>query len=74
MTFKPRLPPDWNAVDFRLKWHGNTVSVSADHASATFVLTGPAGCRETIIINGRQITLQANTKVTVDLLRGPTRT
>jgi kojibiose phosphorylase len=30
MTFKPWLPPDWNAVDFRLKWHGNTVSVSAD--------------------------------------------
>ena len=55
MTFKPWLPPDWNAVDFRLKWHGNTMSVSADHTSATFVLTGPAGCRETIIINGRQI-------------------
>jgi trehalose/maltose hydrolase-like predicted phosphorylase len=61
-------------VDFRLKWHGNTVSVSADHTSATFVLTGPEGCRETIIINGHQITLQANTNVTVDLLRGPTRT
>jgi trehalose/maltose hydrolase-like predicted phosphorylase len=74
MTFKPWLPADWNAVDFRLRWHGNTVSVSADHASATFVLTGPAGCRETIIINGRQITLQANTNVTADLLRGPTRT
>jgi kojibiose phosphorylase len=71
MTFKPWLPPDWNAVDFRLKWHGNTVSVSADHTSATFVLTGPAGCRETIIINGRQITLQANTNVTVNLLRSP---
>jgi hypothetical protein len=36
------------------------------------VLTGTAGCRETIIINGRQITLQANTNdVTVDLLRSP---
>jgi hypothetical protein len=34
------------------------------------VLTGPEGCRETIIINGRQITLQAGTKVTVDLLPG----
>jgi trehalose/maltose hydrolase-like predicted phosphorylase len=70
MTFKPWLPPDWNAVAFRLKWHGNTVSVSADHTSATFVLTGPAGCRETIIINGHQTTLQADTKLTVDLLRG----
>jgi kojibiose phosphorylase len=71
MTFKPWLPPDWNAVNFRLKWHSNTVSISADHTSATFVLTGPKGSRETITVNGRQITLQANTDVTVDLLRGP---
>jgi hypothetical protein len=28
---------------------------------------GPEGCGETIIINGREITLQANAKVTVDL-------
>jgi kojibiose phosphorylase len=69
MTFKPWLPPDWNAVRFRLKWHGNTVSVSADHASATFVLSGPEGSRETIIVNGHEITLQASTKATVDLLR-----
>jgi kojibiose phosphorylase len=69
MTFKPWLPPDWNAVEFRLKWHGNTVSVSADHTSATFVLSGPEGTAETIIINGREITLQANTKATVELLR-----
>jgi kojibiose phosphorylase len=69
MTFKPWLPPDWNAVEFRLKWHGNTVSVSADHTSATFVLSGPEGAAETIIVNGREITLQANTKATVELLR-----
>ncbi|MBV9208827.1 MAG: glycoside hydrolase family 65 protein [Actinobacteria bacterium] len=69
MTFKPWLPPDWNEVAFRLKWHGNTVSVSADHASATFVLTGPEGCRETIIVDGREMTLQANTKAAVDLPR-----
>ena len=69
MTFKPWLSPDWNAVDFRLKWHGNTVSVSASHTSATFVLSGPESCREMIIVNGHEITLQANSKVTVDLLR-----
>jgi kojibiose phosphorylase len=67
MTFKPWLPPDWDAVDFRLKWHGNTVSVSADHASATFMLSGPEGAAETITVNGREITLQANTKATVGL-------
>jgi len=69
MTFKPWLPPDRNALDFRLKWHGNTVSVSANHASATFVLSGPEGRGEMIIINGHEIPLQANSKVTVDLLR-----
>jgi kojibiose phosphorylase len=68
MTFKPWLPPDWNAVDFRLRWHGNTVSVRVNHTSATFVLTGPEDCRETIIVNGHEITLQANAKVTVDLV------
>jgi kojibiose phosphorylase len=69
MTFKPWLPPDWNALDFRLKWHGNTVSVSANHTSATFVLSGPEGCREMIIVYGHEITLHANSKVTVGLLR-----
>ena len=49
--------------------HGNTVSVSASHTSATFVLSGPGGCREVIIINGQEITLQANTEVTVDRLQ-----
>jgi kojibiose phosphorylase len=71
MTFKPWLPPDWNAVDFRLKWHGNTVSVSADHSSATFVLSGPEGHRETITVNGHETTLQANMEVTVDLRARP---
>ena len=67
MTFKPWLPPDWNAVDFRLKWHGHAMSVSADHTSATFTLSGPEGCRETITVNGDEITIQADTTVTVDL-------
>ena len=71
MTFKPWLPPDWTAVNFRLKWHGNTVSVSADHTCATFTLIGPDGCRETIIVNGHQITLHANTTTEVGLLAAP---
>lgn len=69
MTFKPWLPPGWNAVDFRLKWHGNTVSVSANRTSATFTLSGPEGCREMIIVNDHEITLLANWKVTVDFTR-----
>jgi kojibiose phosphorylase len=67
MTFKPWLPPDWTAVRFQLKWRGNTVSVSIGHKSATFVLSGPEGTRELIMVNGRETALQANAEVTVDL-------
>ncbi|HEX5295400.1 MAG TPA: glycosyl hydrolase family 65 protein [Streptosporangiaceae bacterium] len=74
MTFKPWLPPDWDAVGFTLKWHGNTVSVSANHSSAAFLLKGPEGSRETIIVNGHEIALQAGAKVTVDLLHPPPAT
>jgi hypothetical protein len=35
------------------------------------MLSAAEGCRETIIVNGRQITLQANTTTEVDLLEAP---
>jgi kojibiose phosphorylase len=68
MTFKPWLPPDWTAVRFRLKWHRNTVSVSVNHTSVTFVLSGPEGTGEVIIVDGRKIELQPDQEVTADLL------
>jgi kojibiose phosphorylase len=64
MTFKPWLPPDWNAVTFRLKWRGSALSVSANHTAATFVLSGRD---ETILVNGHEVALPANTEVVVDL-------
>ena len=67
MTFKPWLPPDWKAVAFRLKWRGNALSVSANHTAATFVLSAPEGCRETVLVNGHEVALPANTEVVVDL-------
>jgi len=68
MTFKPWLPPEWTAVCFRLKWHRNTVSVSVSHASAAFVLSGPEGIPEVIVVNGREVALQPGKEVTVELL------
>jgi kojibiose phosphorylase len=68
MTFKPWLPPEWTAVRFRLKWHRTTVSVSVSHASAAFVLAGPEAAREVIVVNGREIALQAGQEVAVELL------
>ena len=67
MTFKPWLPPGWESVAFKLKWHGNVVRVTATHTAATFLLRGPAGTRETILVNGHEVTLSANAEVVVDL-------
>jgi hypothetical protein len=55
-------------VCFRLKWHRNTVSVSVSHAFAAFVLSGPEGIPEVIVVNGREVALQPGEEVTVELL------
>jgi kojibiose phosphorylase len=67
MTFKPWLPPDWKAVAFRLKWRGSALSVSANHTAATLMLSAPDGCQETVLVNGHEVALPANTEVMVDL-------
>jgi kojibiose phosphorylase len=65
MTFKPWLPSGWKTIGFRLKWRGTTLSVSANHTTATFVLSG--GESETILVNGHEVTLPTGTEVVVDL-------
>jgi len=67
MTFKPWLPSGWKSISFRLKWRGSTLSVSANHSTAAFVLFGPEDGRETILVNGHEVTLPANAEVVVDL-------
>jgi kojibiose phosphorylase len=69
MTFKPWLPPDWNAVAFRLKWHGNTLSVGIRHTSATFLLSGPNAFHEEIVVNDEPITMQVDKEVVIDLVK-----
>ena len=80
MTFKPWLPPGWNAVAFKLKWHGNVLSVEVRHDSARFLLTtaegtparrgeGRQGSREDIVVNGVNTALPANEEIVVDLIR-----
>jgi kojibiose phosphorylase len=69
MTFKPWLPPGWNAVAFKLKWHGNVLSVEVRHDSARFLLEGRQGSREDIVVNGADTALPANEEIVVDLIR-----
>jgi kojibiose phosphorylase len=71
MTFKPWLPPGWNAVMFRLKWHATSVSVHIRPTSATFLLSGPQGSRETILVNDHEVELPAGKDVVVDLSDTP---
>jgi kojibiose phosphorylase len=66
MTFRPWLPPEWNAVAFRLKWHGSAVSVCVRRGSATFLLSGE-GAGETIVVGDAEVELPAGKEVVVDL-------
>ena len=36
MTFKPWLPPDWNAIGFRLQWHGVWLAVTVRESTVRF--------------------------------------
>ena len=38
MTFKPWLPPDWNAIGFRLQWHGVWLAVTVRERAVRFAL------------------------------------
>jgi kojibiose phosphorylase len=72
MTFSPWLPPQWREIRFRLRWRGNSVQVAINQAEATFRLDAPEGVTERVIVRGEQVTLAANTPVTVRLGRADT--
>jgi hypothetical protein len=54
-------------VTFRLKWHATSVWVCVRPTSATFLLSGPEGSRETILVNDHEVELPAGKDVVVDL-------
>lgn len=67
LTFKPWLPPGWEALTFRLAWRGSTVAVRVEPTTATFELLGPAGTEEQIVVHGRPHALPAGHPVSVPL-------
>jgi kojibiose phosphorylase len=67
MTFKPWLPADWAAIGFRLRWHGNSVAVRITHDTMTLRLQGASDARETVVVNGADVLLEADREVVVDL-------
>lgn len=67
MTFNPWLPPEWEAIHFRLQWRGNSVDISISHTQATFTLHGPGGTTEDILVAGQPTSLTAEKPLSVDL-------
>jgi trehalose/maltose hydrolase-like predicted phosphorylase len=67
MTFNPWLPASWQEIRFRLRWRGNSVRVAISHTEATFTLEAPEGTTEEVVVGEEEVTLRANTAVTVPL-------
>lgn len=65
MTFNPWLPAGWQQIHFRLRWRGASVQVAISHTEATFTLRAADGATEDIVVRGQQVTLVANTPLTV---------
>ena len=65
MTFKPWLPEGWEALRFKLKWRGNTLSVTIRPEDAVFYLSGEQPSSEEIIVSGRTVSIPSGREVTI---------
>jgi kojibiose phosphorylase len=67
LTFNPWLPDQWQEIRFRLRWRGNSLSITIGHREASFCLHAPAGVTEQLVVAARPLTLTANQPATVSL-------
>lgn len=67
LTFNPWLPEQWEEIQFRLRWRGNSLSVAIRQRDATFCLHAPAAATEEVVVAGQSLTLTANEPATVSL-------
>jgi len=67
MTFKPWLPEGWEALRFKLKWRGNTLSVTIRPEDAVFYLSGEQPCSEEIVVSGQTLSIPSGQEVTIPL-------
>jgi kojibiose phosphorylase len=65
MTFKPWLPEGWKALQFKLKWHGDTLSVTIRPKDAVFYLDAEQPRSEEIIVAGKTVSIPSRQEVTV---------
>ncbi len=65
MTFKPWLPEGWKALQFKLKWHGDTLSVTIRPKDAVFHLDAEQPRSEELIVSGKNVSIPSGQEVTV---------
>ena len=67
MTFKPWLPKGWDALRFKLKWRGNTLSVTIRSKDAVFYLSSEQPSSEEIVVSGQPLSVPSGQEVTIPL-------
>lgn len=67
MTFNPWLPPEWEAIRFRLRWRGRPIRVEVDRGQIELRLGGSTGGTEEVVVGGKPFQLTAGEPVTVSL-------
>ncbi len=67
LTFKPWLPPHWNALSFKLKWKDETIKVSLNHKTFSLFWESSSNQQKTIevSVNGNNETLTSNKELIV---------
>ena len=65
MTFKPWLPASWKALRFKLKWRGDTLSVTIRPKQAVFHLDAVEEKTEDIVVSGQTWSIKSGLEVTV---------
>ena len=63
LHFEPRIPEQWKGYSFKINFRNQVLKVSVHAADTTFTLEGDNEI--TVVVNGKDITVQPNTLVTV---------
>jgi maltose phosphorylase len=63
LHFEPRIPEQWKGYSFKVNFRNQVLKVSVHAADVSFTLEGDTEL--TVVVNGKDITVQPNMLVTV---------
>ncbi len=63
--FDPRLPESWRGLTFVVQLHGRSIRAALGHDESVFELLEGASGDETIVVDGKEVSLSAGVPVTV---------